>query len=81
MRFTLFCKSARRLPANMEAMAIIENTRSTGREAVGSRLVEIAQQQREHAAFRNGGDKGRHRRGRPLDKHPASTCGKAPGRA
>ena len=65
MRFTLFWNSASRLPVNMEAMAMIENTRNTGAKLCDPRLMEIAQQQREHAAFGNSGDESCHRRRRP----------------
>ena len=51
IRFTLFCNSASRLPANMEATAMIENTKNTGAKLCVTRLMEVAQQQSEHAAF------------------------------
>ncbi len=66
MRFTLFSIEREQVPREHGSDGDNREHQKHGCEAVGSRLVEITQQQREHAAFGNSGDEGRHRRGRPL---------------
>ena len=62
MRLTLFCSSASRFPANIDATAMIEKTSRTRAAIAGPGLIEVAQQKRKHRAFGDGGHKSGDRR-------------------